>query len=266
VAYVTWLADVLREGGCQVVEQPGWELRGLGSMGTVRGVILHHTGGPANATGTPSLPTVLNGRPGLRGPLSQMYLDRGGVFHVLAAGKCNHAGPGAWQGVTAGNTSLLGIEAENAGTGNDPWPPPQLNAYLMGVAAILKRLGVDASWAIGHKEWALPHGRKVDPTFDMPTFREQVAHMLDGTRPPTPSATVEPHPANYFWQRTMPHDSMLKQGATGDSVRLLQQRLGLPVDGDFGPATRAAVVAFQSAHQLVADGLVGPATWAALAP
>jgi peptidoglycan hydrolase-like protein with peptidoglycan-binding domain/TPR repeat protein len=36
------------------------------------------------------------------------------------------------------------------------------------------------------------------------------------------------------------------------------------VDGLYGPRTRRAVVAFQSAHGLKVDGVVGPRTWAAL--
>jgi hypothetical protein len=49
-------------------------------------------------------------------------------------------------------------------------------------------------------------------------------------------------------------------------VELIQTRLNrfgaqLAVDGIFGPLTRAAVISFQSAHGLVADGIVGPSTW-----
>lgn len=58
---------------------------------------------------------------------------------------------------------------------------------------------------------------------------------------------------------------LLRQGAVGDHVRELQRALGVTVDGQFGPATRAAVVAFQRRHSLLPDGIVGQMTWAALA-
>lgn len=65
--------------------------------------------------------------------------------------------------------------------------------------------------------------------------------------------------------------SMLKDGAHGEDVRLLQERLGklgyvgthgegLRADGKFGPATREAVQAFQRDHHLSPDGEVGPLT------
>jgi hypothetical protein len=255
-----WLADVLRAAGCSVVEEPGWKDRGRGEMGEVRGVLCHDTAGPRTGD-SPSLATVrdgrLNGPDPLPGPLSQLFLSRSGVFHVVAAGLCNHAGKGQWHGVTEGNHQLIGIEAENCGDGQDPWPTGQLEAYELGTAAILKHIGADSVMAAGHKEYALPRGRKVDPTFDMISFRQHVENLIGlGASVPLekmPIADLDPKRA------------MLRKGDQGQSVRQLQTLLqGLKVDGGFGPATELAVKAFQSAHGLKADGLVGPATWKAL--
>lgn len=56
----------------------------------------------------------------------------------------------------------------------------------------------------------------------------------------------------------------LSRGAKGERVRWLQRKLHLSDDGDFGDTTRDAVIAFQSAQQLTADGIVGPRTFAGL--
>jgi N-acetyl-anhydromuramyl-L-alanine amidase AmpD len=62
---------------------------------------------------------------------------------------------------------------------------------------------------------------------------------------------------------------MLKRGDIGKEVSDLQSALNkinlnsyLVVDGDFGPATEAAVKAFQATHGLVSDGVVGADTMA----
>lgn len=56
----------------------------------------------------------------------------------------------------------------------------------------------------------------------------------------------------------------LKKGSKGPDVIYLQQKVGTAADGDFGPNTHKAVVAFQTSKGLVADGIVGPKTWAAI--
>lgn len=63
---------------------------------------------------------------------------------------------------------------------------------------------------------------------------------------------------------------MLRMGSAGPKVRELQAmltRAGYPVkvDGDFGPSTKSAVMAFQADHGITVDGVVGPETQRALA-
>ena len=73
----------------------------------------------------------------------------------------------------------------------------------------------------------------------------------------------------YSWGGT------LQQGSSGAAVTELQIRVAgwptgsashtrLGIDGDFGPATEAAVKRFQSAYGLTSDGVVGPNTQSVL--
>jgi serine-type D-Ala-D-Ala carboxypeptidase (penicillin-binding protein 5/6) len=65
---------------------------------------------------------------------------------------------------------------------------------------------------------------------------------------------------------------VLREGASGELVQSVQRTLNarlspspdLSIDGDFGPATKAAVKAFQRSKGLEATGEVGPETFAAL--
>jgi N-acetylmuramoyl-L-alanine amidase/Putative peptidoglycan binding domain len=250
---LTWLAEVLEDSGLKVAEVPGWRTRGRGDMGPVKGVICHHTAGPAQGN-MPSLGVVTNGRPDLAGPLAQLALGRDGTFYVVAAGRANHAGLGSWQGLTAGNFNFIGIEAENTGVPTDDWPPVQMDAYARGVAAILTKIGAPGLMCAGHKEYALPKGRKTDPWFDMAPFRVQVEAFMSGAAKPEliPAADAKDR-------------ATLRRGARGASVEDIQRKLGItPQDGIFGPDTEARLRAFQSAHGAVPDGIVGPKTWAAL--
>ena len=107
---LTWLPGVLKAAGLKVAEVDGWRSRGRAEMGTVRGVICHHTAG--SATGNmPTLDLLIKGRSDLSGPLAQLGLGRDGTYYVIAAGRANHAGVGRWRGIDTGNSSFIGIEA-----------------------------------------------------------------------------------------------------------------------------------------------------------
>jgi hypothetical protein len=174
------LADALRAEGLSVVEYPGWKGRGHGAMDGVRGVLGHHTAGPPLGN-YPSLSTVVNGRPGLSGPLCNVGLMRDGTWICIAAGLAYHAGVGYLPFIPKdkGNNYMIGVEAES--TGNGDWTVEQLVSYPKGVAAILKRYALTADKFAGHLEYAPT--RKIDPALwpgGMNGFRDSVWRYLTG--------------------------------------------------------------------------------------
>jgi peptidoglycan hydrolase-like protein with peptidoglycan-binding domain len=58
--------------------------------------------------------------------------------------------------------------------------------------------------------------------------------------------------------------SYLRKGVSGEPVKLLQAKLGVPADGEFGPATETALKAYQQKHGLSVDGIAGPDTFVSL--
>lgn len=68
---------------------------------------------------------------------------------------------------------------------------------------------------------------------------------------PDPNSTPEPTPI------------LIKNGSTGEDVRKIQERLQIlgylsgSIDGQFGNATKEAVIWFQSQHNLDVDGIIG---------
>jgi hypothetical protein len=57
---------------------------------------------------------------------------------------------------------------------------------------------------------------------------------------------------------------VVERGDRGDAVTRIQEALGIPADGVFGPQTERAVKRFQREKGLVVDGIVGPQTRGAL--
>jgi N-acetyl-anhydromuramyl-L-alanine amidase AmpD len=256
-----WIADVLRAEGVKLVEYPGWQNRGHGDFKDIRGVMVHHTGSD-NA----SAASIANGRPDLPGPLSQLHIARDGTVTVVAVGVSWHAGVGQypWLPTNMGNWHMIGIECANSGTSptalhRTNWPDAQYNAMVSCCAALNRRLSQTSARTIGHKEYAGRAQGKWDPgAIDMDILRADIQVRI-GTQTSTVPTPRPPVPVGVY------ADVLLFRGTEGPQVAQLQRRLGVTVDGDFGPQTEAAVRAFQRRTPgLKVDGIVGPATSAAL--
>ncbi|MET7951850.1 N-acetylmuramoyl-L-alanine amidase [Micromonospora sp. NPDC005324] len=184
---ITWLADVLRSAGVKVVEEGDWRARSAGGNFNPIGVLWHHTAGSNSGPNNPhpSLGLVISGRPDLPGPLCHALVDYNGVFHLIAAGPANHAGPARASGpipAGAGNAMLIGWEIDYSG--DQPYPqipdqamsPAQYDASVKATAAVLKHLGRDASYARGHRETSTTS--KIDPSYvDLDRMRADVAQQ-----------------------------------------------------------------------------------------
>ncbi|DAZ90164.1 peptidoglycan-binding domain 1 protein [Mycobacteroides abscessus subsp. bolletii] len=187
-----WLADVLRAEGVTVVEcsvgDVSWLERGHGDMGSLWGVVNHHTGSNGS-----TWRSIWDGRTDLRGPLSHIHLRRDGVAELVAVGVCWHAGTGAYGDLRpgTGNQRTIGIECQNDGGGSSnlplrhrsSWPDAQYEALVKINAAINRRLGVDASRSISHKEYddgdpQTDEGKWDPGQIDMDIFRADVQRQI----------------------------------------------------------------------------------------
>lgn len=190
---ISWLADVLRGAGVQVVEEGDWLSRSAGSSFSPIGVLWHHTAAPSSASRpAPALGICINGRSDLPGPLCHALVDYHGVFHVISANRANHAGRSAGSGPIPagdGNTLMVGWEIDYAGDGGggvrQEMTQAQYDASVLATAAVLDRLGRDASYARGHRETSTTG--KIDPSFiDLDVMRADVAAAMGGAPPTEP--------------------------------------------------------------------------------
>jgi peptidoglycan hydrolase-like protein with peptidoglycan-binding domain len=55
--------------------------------------------------------------------------------------------------------------------------------------------------------------------------------------------------------------TILGKGMAGEPVKLLQQKLGVTADGQFGPGTENALREYQAKEKIAVDGVAGPDTF-----
>lgn len=273
--WATWLADVLRAAGCEVVEYPGWKTRGRPrSSGpfTPLGVIWHHDASAKGASPFMAEFIAERGRPPeVPAPLAQCWVALDGTWWVLAAGRANHAGTGTGWGAVGrdfGNTKTIGVETDN--TSGEPTPKAMYDALVTGTAAILRHLDRQADDSLmGHKEYA--PGRKIDPDdVDMNRARHDVAVDRPSWPDPTPPAKTEllPYPGPEHF--TIGHKC--REGwvdKVKDWLNDADPRKGTQLTGPgFTKPTERRVAEFQAAHPKRCKGSepgdVDRKTWNAL--
>jgi hypothetical protein len=254
----------LKAEGATVVEHAGWRTHnraGHGDWGPVSGVVIHHT------AGTDSLSLCYNGRSDLPGPLCHAHIAKNGTVTMVGNGRANHAGTFAANAVSAmkegssnhprpdvaepvdANAITYGVEVENKGNGKDPYPEAQRTAVVRFAAAICRFHGWTAESVIGHKEGTR---RKVDPSFTMDDFRDEVAVQLKkviGGTTSKPTKTTKPAKPSVSLANLIEaakKDPKLAQGKTTHKadVKVVEDALkaegllkGKYVDGAFGTLT-----------------------------
>jgi peptidoglycan hydrolase-like protein with peptidoglycan-binding domain len=260
-ALATRLERAVKDAGVKYKKVSGWASRGHGSMGSIKTIVAHHTAGPLRGN-SPSLNVVAYGRPGLSGPLSQLFLARDGTVYLVAAGLSYHAG--RVRSNSYSNSHSIGIEAENTGLSNDPWPAHQIDAYAKLCKALCKEFGLSTSRVLGHREVCSPVGRKSDPSFSMSDFRKKVGGAKGGV---SSGGGTSGGSRSY---KSVSYGTTLGKWDKGDPVKDWQDFLKAQgydlgkggVDGYFGDSTVSATKKYQKKVGVKVDGMAGKDTWA----
>lgn len=184
---LTWLPDVLRAAGLTVVEVSGWKSRGPAYNKAPRIFLYHHTAENRNSGNAGGLSVVTHGRPGLDGPIANLYLARNGTVYIVASGYSYNAGRGNARAAglpsVTGNSETIAMEMANDGVG-EPYSAVMYTAAIRVGAAIARKLNLPTSNFLGHKEWST--SGKIDPTWNMGSARSDITatrRAMDTSKP-----------------------------------------------------------------------------------
>jgi len=137
-------------------------------------IVLHHT---ASNNGAGDLAHMRNPK----SEVSAHYMvDRDGKIYQLVGDskRAWHAGKGELHGVpTDVNGRSIGIEIVNDGSGKTPFTEAQMKSLIQLTGYLKQEYKVPMNNIVGHKDVAVPHGRKNDPAanFDWNRLRNGVS-------------------------------------------------------------------------------------------
>jgi peptidoglycan hydrolase-like protein with peptidoglycan-binding domain len=298
--YLTDLDEVCRRTGYPVIEvggSPGqqgdqWKHRGRsGNTGYNSGkpdhIMVHHTASSTSTSGwgDANYCTFSAGDK----PITNLLISRSpATIFVCAGGPTNTNGSGDDPcGIAndAMNSSAIGIEASNNGTG-ETWDDDQLDCYLKLCRELENAYGIPNGRLHSHWEYAGYRG-KIDPagpprpysghpapmSWNMDSFRGDVATGGGGGPGPTPQPP--PDGGNQDWvQWVMDNQPVLRRGDSGVNVKRMQHLLAAAgfmdegnvsnYDGQFGSGTEGARNRFKQSAGGAADGTCDSWTWGAL--
>ena len=154
-------------------------------------IVIHHTSSSASAESigqyfqNPSSKVSAQYTIGKDGTIVQSVPDGKSAWH---------AGKSSFKGRSGVNGFSLGIELWIVGNGKDPFTAPQYESLANLVAWMMQTYKVPMERITGHKDIALPRGRKDDPAinFDYDLLRKMVQERLKGSAPASKPVTVAP--------------------------------------------------------------------------
>ena len=234
--------------------------------GPARKIIVHHTAS-ANVTDYSLSAAYKIARDIQQWHFARGWADSGQHFTVSRGGYTLEGRHRTIEGLGSGSSSIFPLGAhclgqngdsigiENQGTYTTSTPTSAQWSALVGLLAYLcQTYKLPVSQIFGHRQYVSTSCPGDAFYAKLPQLRSDVSARLGGVTPP-------PVPTTRSWPT-------LQVGSTGTTVKAAQYLLRhsgrtLAVDGDFGSGTKAAVVSFQNAQGLTADGVIGRRTWEA---
>lgn len=248
-----------------IISCAGWgaqSARGsISLVGPPQKIIVHHTAS-SNSTGTSLSAAHSIARNIQQWHFARGWSDTGQHFTISRGGYILEGRHRTLEGLATGrsfphgahvsgqNSTSLGIETEGTFTSVHP-TSAQWSALVSLCAYLCQTYRLPASAIFGHRNYnstACPG----DVLYArLGQLRNDVAARLGGGS--TGPVTTRPWPT-------------LRVGSTGFRVTAAQRLLrhsgrSLTIDGSFGSQTQSAVISFQRAKGIVADGVIGRQTW-----